>query len=176
MKSIKKIVTLALLALSAISLEATAQVEYDPASGTTYYPNGTIYKGQEEGGRWDSFVGVCVDNREKCQEWDIVDCNEDPETCRKILEEAADSAENGNNGGNTGDGNTEGGESEGAENQRFKFIQEQLGYSSKEWSILMKKMDEKPGMYQYWKGDWVFVKSPIEETKKIIAVLRKKGK
>ena len=168
--------TLALLALSAISLEATAQEEYDPASGTTYYPNGTIYKGTTEEGRLDSFAGVCVDNREKCQEWDIVDCNEDPETCREILEEAADSAENGNNGGNTGGGNTEGGETEGAETQRFRFDGKELGHSSKEWTILMKKMDEKPGMYQYRKGDWIYVKNPAMSTKKIIAGLRNKGK
>jgi hypothetical protein len=176
MKATSKII-LSLLAISIISLEVTAQEVYDSETGTTYYPNGTIYVSNDE---FPSSVGQCVEVGRKiditCQAHALIDCNEEPERCRELLEEAADSAENGNNGGNTGDGNTEGGESEGAENQRFRFDGKELGYSSKEWSILMKKMEEKPGMYQYRKGDWVFVKSPIEETKKIIAGLRNKGK
>jgi hypothetical protein len=177
MKATSKII-LTLLAISTISLEVTAQV-YDPETGTTHYPNGTIYVGSNPDnpdGEYSSVVGYCVELTRDitCQGHMLFDCNEDPEVCEKLLEEAAESAENGNNGGNSGGGNTEGGESEGAENQRFQFNRKQLGYSSKEWSILMKKMKEKPGMYQYRKGDWIYVKNPAMATKKIIAGLRKK--
>lgn len=177
MKATSKIL-LTLLTITSISLEVTAQV-YDSETGTTHYPNGTIYVANDD---FSSAVGQCLEYGKKtditCGAHVMTDCNEEPEKCRELLEEAADSAENGNNGGNNGGngegGNTEGGESEGAENQRFRYNREQLGYSSKEWSILMKKMKQNPGMYQYRKGDWIYVKNPTMATKKIIAGLRKK--
>lgn len=170
----KQALAILLPALMLLGQEAFGQ-SYNPENGTIHYPNGTVYGGVNPTNPADdvsSYVIFCPDKN--CNSPDLVDCDEDPERCRELLEEAADSAENGNNGGNSGGGNTEGGESEGAENQQFRFLEDQFCLRSKEWSILMKKMKEKPGMYQYRKGDWIYVKNPAMATQKIIAGLRKK--
>lgn len=127
--------------------------EYDPSTGNTHYPNGTIYLSNTHGhGQGPVVLGPTKDDGSR----ERADCDENEERCRELLEEAADSnkpttpaPDDGGSEGSTGDEETT----------------SQALYTEIQQYIAQYKI--KPGVWLKANGKWSFMRDPKSWNRKI---------
>lgn len=153
-----------------LALNISWSQRYDPHSGATYYPNGTIYSGNETG-VGGPFVVVGMTPEAKGEDIEVVYCDEDPELCREKLEEAADDADKGGGqpGGSTGD----------SEESSSRGSVPAKGSGKEKWGgspelhrdynrYISKYHRMKSGLWFVSKeGKWHFISNPSDWTKRI---------
>jgi hypothetical protein len=135
---------------------------YDPNTGATHYPNGTIYIPNSE--RTGGPVVTGPDRPEGG--WEIVDCDENQASekrCAELLEEATPDK----------DGNTPGEGSGGAETTTQSLGNE---ISSQANEYFSKQLKIKYGVWSKQNGKWMYATNPSEWTSKIIQSWNKKKK
>ena len=148
--------------------------KFDPSTGNTYYPNGTAYLSNVNGfGQGPVVVGP--ENAEGNHE--AVDCTENPERCRELLEEAADDAdkgggaqEPGDTGGSTGDSGSTG--SGGGKEDSSASSESLPGEYQNQFRYYISKYKIKPGVWYVAKGRWSFVSNHTAWTKRIFRSLK----
>ena len=163
--SILKINNFRSVSLSALSfficLCSLSSQTYNPETGNTHYPNGTIYISTSEHTGGPVVTGP---DREDGS-WERVECDKNQASekrCAEILEEATpDNAETTQSSGNGVGGN--------AYNDVLGavVVAEAIEYRSKQLKI-------RHGVWAKQNGKWIYATNPREWTKKIIATWKKK--
>ena len=127
--------------------------EYDPSTGNTHYPNGTIYLSNTPGfGQGPVVIGPQREDGSR----EAADCDENEDRCRELLEEAADSKkpttpapDDGGSGGSTGEGET-----------TSQALQAEIRQYIAQYKI-------KPGVWLKANGKWSFMRDPKSWNSKI---------
>ncbi|MBK7806344.1 MAG: hypothetical protein WAT37_16925 [Saprospiraceae bacterium] len=136
---------------------------YNPQTGNTHYPNGTIYVESSDITNGPIVSGPKLANGD----WERVDCTKNEKRCAELLKEADDDAAAGG-GGISGTGAGDNG-SGGATTQS---LDSEMATQTNEYRT--KQLKIKYGVWANQKGKWYFIDQPSDWTSEIIRSWKKR--